>query len=150
MVLPLAQADQASPGERVATGYAGERKKVLVVDDVIENRMVLVDMLQPLGFVTYEAGDGHAGLAQAQAVKPDMILMDNVMPVMNGLETTRRLRALPDFKNVPIIAISASASQSDVDEAARAGATDFLPKPFRATQLIALLERHLGLRFDRR
>ncbi|WP_325481534.1 ATP-binding protein [Piscinibacter sp.] len=150
LTLPLARSHETSAGERVATGYAGERKKVLVVDDVIENRMVLVDMLQPLGFVTYEAGDGRAGLEQAQAVKPDMILMDNVMPVMNGLEATRRLRALPVFKDVPVIAISASASQSDMDEAAQAGATDFLPKPFRAAQLLSLLERHLGLRFDRR
>jgi len=117
---------------------------------VEENRNVLVDMLRPLGFVTYEASDGREGLERAIALQPHMILMDNVMPVMNGLETTRRLRAMPEFKDVPVIAISASATKDDRDKAAEAGASDFLPKPFRMTHLLALLEQHLGIRFRTR
>ena len=107
-------------------------------------------MLRPLGFLTYEAHDGREGLERAIALQPDMILMDNVMPVMSGLEATRRMRDLPALRHVPVIAISASASKADKDKAVDAGATDFLPKPFRATQLLALFERHLGIRFNTR
>jgi len=110
--LPLAHAQASVAEDRVAIGYDGVRKKVLVVDDVAENRMVLLDMLRPLGFLTYEARNGREGLERAKALLPDLILMDNVMPVMNGLETTRRLRELPELKNVPVLTISASASKA--------------------------------------
>jgi signal transduction histidine kinase/ActR/RegA family two-component response regulator len=146
--LPVVEAQATVAANRIAVGYDGERKKVLVVDDVAENRMLLIDMLRPLGFLTFEAHDGREGLERAQTLHPDLILMDNVMPVMNGLESTRRLRELPAFKNVPVLAISASASKADRDDAVAAGATDFLSKPFRATQLLAMLEQHLGVRFN--
>ncbi|WP_161974683.1 ATP-binding protein [Piscinibacter terrae] len=148
--LPLARKQAAIIADRIATGYEGERKSVLVVDDVEENRALLVDMLRPLGFLTYEAHNGHEGVERALVLRPDMIFMDNVMPVMSGLDATRRLRGMPDFQNVPVIAISASASKADKDKAVEAGATDFLPKPFRAAQLLSLLERHLGIRFTMR
>jgi signal transduction histidine kinase/ActR/RegA family two-component response regulator len=148
--LPLAAQQPALIADRIATGYEGERKTLLVVDDVDENRHVLVDMLRPLGFLTYEAHNGHEGVERALALKPDMIFMDNVMPIMSGLDATRRLRGMPDFKHVPVIAISASASKADKDKAVEAGATDFLPKPFRAAQLLSLLERYLQIRFTLR
>jgi len=148
--LPLAALPDAPPADRIVVGYDGERKKVLVVDDVEENRMVLIDMLRPLGFLTYEAHNGREGVERAQALQPDLILMDNVMPVMNGLDATRLLRELPALKHVPVLAISASASQADRDIAVEAGATDFVTKPFRATELLALLEQHLGIRFNTR
>jgi CheY-like chemotaxis protein len=148
--LPLAHPPETAEAQRVATGYEGERRRVLVVDDVVENRRMLVDMLRPLGFATYEASDGREGLERALALRPHMILMDNVMPVMNGLETTRRLRAMPEFRDVPVIAVSASATKDDRDKAVEAGATDFLPKPFRLTHLLALIEQHLGIRFRTR
>ncbi|HMC16130.1 MAG TPA: ATP-binding protein, partial [Albitalea sp.] len=129
--------------DRVAIGYDGVRKKVLVVDDVPENRSLLVDMLRPLGFLVFEAADGLQGLERAETVRPDVILMDNVMPVMSGLEATRRLREMPALKDVPVLTISASATQDDRDSARAAGATDFVTKPLRATQLLALLEQHL-------
>jgi CheY-like chemotaxis protein len=85
---------------------------------------------------------------RAVELHPDVILMDNVMPVMGGFESTRILRGLPELRDVPVIAISASPTQADRDRASEAGVTDFLPKPFRAAQLLDLLERHLGLRFE--
>jgi len=148
--LPLADTQASLPADRIAVGYDGERKKVLVVDDVTENRMVLIDMLRPLGFLTFEANNGREGVERAQTLLPDLILMDNVMPVMNGLEATRLLRAMPALKDVPVLAISASASQADREKAVDAGATDFVTKPFRAAHLLALLERHLGIRFHTR
>jgi CheY-like chemotaxis protein len=148
--LPLAEAQASLPADRIALGYDGERKKVLVVDDVAENRALPIDMLRPLGFLTFEAHNGREGVERAQALLPDLILMDNVMPVMNGLEATRLLRATPALKDVPVLAISASASQADREMAVDAGATDFVSKPFRAAQLLALFERHLGIRFHTR
>ncbi|HEU0201054.1 MAG TPA: response regulator, partial [Burkholderiaceae bacterium] len=101
-------------------------------------------------FVTIEASNGQEGIERAQSVVPDFVLMDNIMPVMDGLETTRRMRAMPALKDVPVVAISASASKVDRDNALAAGCTDFLSKPFRANELFSLLERHLGVRFIRR
>ena len=145
--LPLARPQLPIVAQRIATGYDGPRKKVLIVDDVHENRMVLTDMLRPLGFITFEACNGQDGLDKARQVMPDLILMDNVMPVMDGLQTTRRLRELPALKDIPVLALSASATEADRDNAVAAGANDFLPKPLRTPELLAMLERHLGIRF---
>jgi signal transduction histidine kinase/ActR/RegA family two-component response regulator len=147
---PIADTPMPAEADRKAVGYEGPRRTVLIVDDVTENRMVLVDMLRPVGFVTLEASNGQEGLERARSVVPDFVLMDNVMPVMDGLETTRRMRAMPALKDIPVVAISASASKTDRDNALAAGCTDFLSKPFRATELFGLLERHLGVRFIRR
>jgi PAS domain S-box-containing protein len=137
LVLPLAQAQPAIAGdERAIVGYAGERRRVLVVDDIAENRSVLVDLLRAIGFDMHEAADGQHGLEQAATLRPHLIMMDNVMPVMDGLEATRRLRALPGTRHVPVIAISASASTGDEQKCLAAGADAFLPKPIDVDQLL--------------
>jgi CheY-like chemotaxis protein len=135
--------------EERTTGYEGRRRNVLIVDDVIENRMVLVEMLRPLGFTIVEASNGREGLECAELVVPDLVFMDNVMPIMDGLEATRRMRSSPALKDIPVIAISASASKADRDIALAAGATDFLSKPFPARELFALIEKHAGVQFIR-
>ena len=124
------------PAESIVNGYEGTRKTVLIVDDVAENRAVAADMLQPLGFVIVEAANGREGLEKAQALQPDLILMDLVMPEMDGLEAMRRLRQLPGFKAVPIIAVSASASGDNEASSFAAGASAFLPKPIDLGQLL--------------
>jgi CheY-like chemotaxis protein len=106
------------------------------VDDVAENRAVVVDMLGHLGFEMIEAVNGREGLKKAQALLPELILMDIVMPEMDGLEATRRLRQLPDFKDLPIIAISASASIEDEEISLAAGVNAFLPKPVDLGRLL--------------
>ena len=134
----------AVPLESVVTGYEGPRKKVLVVDDVAENRAMVVDMLGSLGFEMAEAANGCDGVEKAQILQPELILMDRAMPEMNGLEATRRLRQLPAFKDVPILAISASTSGDDEANSLQAGANAFLPKPIDLgrllTQIAALLK----------
>jgi len=139
----------AQANELTAIGYEGARKTVLIVDDTPENRMVLIHMLEPLGFATVEAENGKQGLERALASAPDLVLMDNVMPVMDGLETTRRMRESPELAQVPVITLSADATSNAKEKALAAGATAVLTKPVRATQLLDLLEQHLGIRFIR-
>ncbi len=148
--VPLADA-AAEPHAptRPVVGYDGPRKQVLVIDDVDANRALIVDALRPIGFDVQEARDGREGLDRAQAQKPDLVLIDNAMPVLGGIEATRQLRRLPGLERVPIVAVSASASAHDRTEALAAGADDFLPKPVELERLLALLEAHLGLRFQR-
>jgi PAS domain S-box-containing protein len=119
----------ATRPEKLIAGYRGARKKVLVVDDVSENRNVLVNLLSQIGFDVVEAVNGREGVEKAQALQPDLILMDLVMPEMDGLEAIRCLRLLPTLQDVPIVAISASTSRSDAEKSLAAGADAFLPKP---------------------
>jgi signal transduction histidine kinase/ActR/RegA family two-component response regulator len=139
--VPLARTAAEAPVQaRTVVGYDGPRRRVLVVDDIAENRSLIVDLLRGLGFDTHEACDGRDGVARAAALRPDLILMDNVMPVMGGQEATRRLRALPEIGRVPIIAVSASATLADQHHSLSAGADAFVPKPVD----IDILLQHIG------
>ncbi|HVK54325.1 MAG TPA: substrate-binding domain-containing protein, partial [Burkholderiales bacterium] len=126
--------------ERTIIGYQGDRKKILVVDDVPVNRAVVADFLGSLDFEVIEAENGQQGLDVAQSHLPDLILIDNVMPVMNGREATHRLRELPAFKATPIIAISASAFDADQATSLAVGGNAFLAKPINLSSLL----RHVG------
>ena len=144
------QAATAAAASRTVTGYAGPRKKVLVVDDIAENRAVLTALLTPLGFEVAEAANGREGLELAQRLRPDLILMDIVMPELDGLDATRRLRKLPACKDVPIIAVSASVSASDSAQSLAAGGNAFLPKPIDADKLLEQMARLLQLEWTHR
>jgi CheY-like chemotaxis protein len=146
LLLPVADVGlRMASAERIATGYQGARKKVLVVDDVAGNRALAVDLLASLGFETFEAENGREALEKAQAFGPDLILMDAVMPVMDGLQATRRLRELPDVEGVPIIAVSASASRTDQENILAAGANAFVPKPLDFRRLLEQIGQFLHL-----
>ncbi|TMH10642.1 MAG: response regulator, partial [Betaproteobacteria bacterium] len=119
----------AKAEEEAITGYVGPRKKVLVVDDLQPNRAVAVGILGQLGFDTVQASHGRDAVEQVEAHAPDLVLMDSVMPVMNGLEATRRLRDKAAWRALPIIIVSTSASEADKHEALAAGANAFLAKP---------------------
>lgn len=143
---PVAEAWQA--GLRIegrVTGYVGPRRQVLVADDVAENRAVLIDMLAPLGFDTLQAVNGRDAVEMAKLHVPDLILMDLAMPEMDGLEATRALRQLPGFAEIPIIAISASASGKDEESSLTAGMNVFLPKPVELDRLLANIAHVLKL-----
>jgi signal transduction histidine kinase len=122
--------------ERVVVGYRGPRKKVLVVDDVAENRAVLVEALSRLGFEVAQAAGGYDGLAQAQAAPPDLVLLDIVMPDIGGIEVIERLRRLPAFDATPIVAVSASATPDTESRTIAAGANAFLSKPVDVKALL--------------
>jgi PAS domain S-box-containing protein len=136
----------ASSNQKVI-GYLGERRKILVIDDRPENRAVVMGMLAPLGFKMSQADDGQAGLDLALQMRPDLIITDVMMSMMNGLEMTRRLRQLPDFALTPIIASPASLSQVDMQEALDAGCSSFFPKPLEFNGLLGELQRHLELQW---
>jgi signal transduction histidine kinase/DNA-binding response OmpR family regulator len=122
--------------------------RVLVVDDRDTNREILVKMLAPLGFTMVEAVNGAAGLEAFVTSKPQLVLMDVVMPVMDGREATRRIRALPEGADVPIIAVSASVFEDQLQEVMQAGASDFLRKPLKEEELYEKIARVLPVEFD--
>ncbi len=130
---------------RSIVGYTGDRRKVLVVDDKIYNRQLLVDLLQPLGFVLNEAEDGQQAIDRALLWQPDVIVMDLVMPVKSGFDAVREMRQMSELKNMPIVAISASVSKSDRGKSFKAGFDEFLPKPIKAQILFDCLAAQLGL-----
>ena len=126
-------------------GYKGERRRVLVVDDKLENRSVIVDMLESLGFEMTEATNGQEGLQAAANGKFDLIITDLVMPELDGWEMIRRLRRLPALKGVTILASSASVFDLDQHKSLDAGADDFVPKPLEMDRLFQKIAQHLKL-----
>ena len=126
-------------------GVRGERRRLLVVDDKEDNRALVHDLLAPLGFEILEAEDAEACLRLAPSARPDAILLDLRMPGLDGLEATRRLRAMPATRDLVIIAVSASAFEQHREGCLEAGANDFLAKPFRLDRLLDILRAHLGI-----
>ena len=126
-------------------GYEGPRRKILVVDDAPQLRALLADALGVAGFVVEEASDGQQGLERAQAWRPDLVVMDVSMPVMDGLEATRRLRQLSGLEHVPIIQTSASGAPDAEARSLACGADAFMPKPIDQTGLMKAIGQHLAL-----
>ena len=133
------------PARGRPAGYAGRRRRVLIVDDVPQNRAVLADSLSVLGFDLLEAADGQDALACAERARPDLIVMDVTMPVMDGLEATRRIRGSPALAEIPVIASSGNTSDEIQADCARAGANGFLPKPIDHDVFLAETARLLSL-----
>jgi PAS domain S-box-containing protein len=147
VILPLAAARPAAAAvSRRIVGYEGERRRVLIVDDIAANRAVLVDMLGPLGFQLAEAASGEAALEAATRFEPHLVLMDLRLPGgIDGLEATRRLRRRQPGDRPKVIAVSASAYDLDRSDCLAAGCHAFLAKPFREEELWAEIARTLGL-----
>ena len=139
----VSQSKQAST--KTIIGCQGKARKILVVDDKWENRSVIVNVLQPLGFELWEASNGVEGLEKATEFNPDLIITDLVMPVMDGLEMMRRLRSSYQLKDLLIIASSASVYQLDKQQSSKAGCDDFIPKPVDVAELLETLKQHLQL-----
>jgi signal transduction histidine kinase len=131
-------------------GYAGERRIILIVDDKAENRLVLQELLQPLGFIIITAENGQKGLEVAREVRPDLILTDVFMGVKTGFAMTREIRQSTQLKYIPVIAISASTFEVLGLESELAGCDALLQKPFGEEELLALMARHLNLQWNYR
>jgi two-component system cell cycle response regulator DivK len=118
-------------------------KLILVVEDQEDNRQIIRDMLSALEYQLAEAENGVEGLAAVANQKPDLILMDIQMPIMDGYEATRRIKADPATKCIPIIAVTSYALSGDEQEARDAGCDDYVPKPCSPRQLLAKIRQYL-------
>ncbi|MEH2227283.1 hybrid sensor histidine kinase/response regulator [Nostoc sp.] len=147
IVLPFAtdwsQQQTASVGNII--GYEGPQRHILVVDDRWENRAVLLNLLEPLGFIITEAEHGQAGLDQLQQHLPDLVITDLAMPVMDGFEMLQEIRKNEQLRSLKIIVSSASVAQIDQQMSIDAGGDDFLTKPVQVNDLFGVLEKHLEL-----
>jgi two-component system cell cycle response regulator DivK len=119
-------------------------KRILVVEDQEDNRRIIRDMLSVLDYELAEADNGVEALAAVARQKPDLILMDIQMPIMDGYETTRRIKADPATKDIPIIAVTSYALSGDNQKALDAGCDDYVPKPYSPRQLLAKIRQHLA------
>ncbi|MEG5174532.1 ATP-binding protein [Microcoleus sp. B3-D7] len=139
-----AQKSSAKDG-RTIIGYEGPPRHILIVDDRWENRSVLANLLQPLGFTFTEAENGQKGLEKAIEKLPDLVIADLAMPVMDGFEMLKKLRKLEDIKHLRVILSSASVAEIDQHKSLDMGGDDFLAKPVDAEELLTLLAKHLQL-----
>jgi two-component system cell cycle response regulator DivK len=118
-------------------------KKILVVEDVEFNRDLVVQLLED-DYEVITAADGAEGLRLAERERPDLILMDLSLPIVDGWEATRRIKANVDLKHIPIIALSAHAMTGDEEEAKQSGCDDYLSKPLDEDLLFAKIDKFLG------
>ena len=137
--------EATSQDERLPVGFNGELRRVLVVDDTEENRSVLMDLLEPLGFEIQEAENGEEALVLAADNRPDLILMDLVMPELDGFEATKQIRQSSTLQDVVVIGLSASVFEEDRDQSLEAGCDDFVAKPLQASELLDKIANHLRL-----
>ena len=119
---------------------------ILVVEDNEMNREMLSRRLERKGYEVLIAMDGDASIAMARARTPDLILMDMSLPVVDGWEATRRLKADPNLKHIPVIALTAHAMANDRDKALEAGCDDYDTKPIDLARLLGKIEDllHVG------
>jgi two-component system, cell cycle response regulator DivK len=118
-------------------------KRILVVEDQEDNRRIIRDLLTSAGYALIEATDGEAGVRLAETERPDLILMDIQLPVLDGHEATRRIKADPGLRHIPIIVVTSYALSGDDAKAVAAGADAYVAKPFSPRQLLATIRRFL-------
>ena len=119
-------------------------KRILVVEDQEDLRGMLRDLLTGSDYEVIEATDGVAGIAMAKSERPDLILMDIQMPVIDGYEATRQIRADPAIDGIPIIAVSSFAMKGDEQKARSAGCDHYVTKPYSPMQLLKVIRGILG------
>ncbi len=121
----------------------GMSKHILVVEDQEDNRQILRDLLGNSGYEMTEAGNGQEALEAVAKRRPDLILMDIQLPVMDGYEATRRIKADPATKAIPIIVVTSYALSGDEGKARAAGCDAYVTKPYSPRQLLAKVREFL-------
>ena len=121
--------------------------RILVVDDKWANRQLVVKLLLPLGFDVQEASNGQEAINRVMSFQPHLVWMDIRMPVMDGMEATRLLKAMPENKSLIIVALTASSYDEERAEVIANGCDDFMRKPFRANDVFEMMTKHLGVRY---
>jgi two-component system cell cycle response regulator DivK len=118
-------------------------KRILVVEDQADNRQILRDLLGNAGYELMEAENGAQALSAVAAQRPDLILMDIQLPVMDGYEATRRIKADPALNAIPIIVVTSYALSGDEGKAREAGCDAYVTKPYSPRQLLATIQDYL-------
>jgi len=118
-------------------------KRILVVEDTEDNRQIMRDLLTSVGYELIEAVNGEEGVAMAKQHKPDLILMDIQLPILDGYEATRRIKADAALASVPIIAVTSYALAGDEAKTRAAGCDAYIAKPFSPRQLLAKVREFL-------
>jgi signal transduction histidine kinase/response regulator RpfG family c-di-GMP phosphodiesterase len=146
LVLSVVQEPEWIQGKMVQQqkiiGYQGTQCKVLIIDDHIEERRMIQSLLAPLNFELLEAEEGTQGLEKVYAHCPDIIIIDLVTHGMDGFEFMRRIRKIPEFQSIPLLAHSMSLLNDRYEQTLWDG---FLPKPFQPEELLTLIQKHLNL-----
>ena len=119
------------------------KKRVLVVEDHEDNRQILRDLLGSAGFEIIEAENGEEAVTLAETGRPDVILMDIQLPVLDGYEATRRIKANPRSRSIPVIVVTSYALSGDEEKARLAGCDDYVSKPFSPRDLLAKIRRYV-------
>ncbi len=119
-------------------------KRILVVEDQEDNRQIIRDMLAATDYEITEAEDGEQALAAVTKQRPDLILMDIQLPIIDGYEATRRIKADPALRSIPIIAVTSYALSGEEAKARAAGCDDYVPKPYSPRHLLAKIRQYLA------
>jgi two-component system cell cycle response regulator DivK len=123
-------------------------KRILVIEDHEDNRRIVRDLLTSADYETIEAVTGEEGLTLAETQRPDLILMDIQLPGLDGYEVTRRVKANPALRHIPIIAVTSYALDGDDAKAFGAGCDAYVAKPYDPLALLDIIRQHLGTRTE--
>jgi two-component system, cell cycle response regulator DivK len=118
-------------------------KRILVVEDQEDNRQIIRDLLSATDYIIIEAESGEKALEAVAKQRPDLILMDIQLPGIDGYEVTRRIKADPALRSIPIIAVTSYALSGEEQKARAAGVDDYVPKPYSPRQLLAKIRQYL-------
>ncbi len=118
-------------------------KRILVVEDHPDNRQIIRDVLSATDYEVAEAENGEEALVAVAKQRPDLILMDIQLPILDGYEATRRIKADPALRSIPIIAVTSYALSGEAEKAREAGCDDYVPKPYSPRELLAKIRQYL-------
>jgi two-component system cell cycle response regulator DivK len=118
-------------------------KRILVVEDQEDNRQILRDLLTKNGYEIVEAVNGEEALLAVEEQRPDLIVMDIQLPILDGYEATRRIKANPELRSIPIIVVTSYALSGDEAKAREAGCDAYVTKPYSPRQLLAKIKEYL-------
>ena len=122
------------------------KKRILIIEDQEDNRAIMRDLLGAAGYDLIEATDGGEGVELAKKERPDLILMDIQLPVLDGYEATRQIRTYAELKTVPIIAVTSYALSGDEAKTRAAGCNGYVAKPFSPRELLAKVREYLPIK----
>ena len=118
-------------------------ERILVIEDQEDNRIILRDLLTSADYAVIEAVNGQDGVKLAESERPDLILMDMQLPVLDGYDATRRIKANPALAKIPVIAVTSYAQSGDEEKARAAGCDDYVTKPFSPRELLTKVREYL-------